>query len=270
MRWSMSALTLLAAAFFLFPFVIMLLTSLKPSSELFSVPVQVLPTDWTWSNYLTVWEVVPLAHLLRSSIVIAVAATAVVMMVAIPAAYCTARMRFRGRGVYLGVVLATQMLVPGALIVGIYREVLVAGLMDSIAGLVIVNAAFNLAFAVWILNSYFQSLPYEIEEAAMIDGCSRFATIRKIVIPLALPGIVTASIFTFIAAWNEYIVALTLISSPDKLPITVGIASLMGRRVVDWQHLFASSLIAILPVVVLFLVIEQRLVSGLAAGGVKQ
>ena len=118
-------------------------------------------------------------------------------------------------------------------------------------------------------TSFFQSIPAEIEEAAWIDGCSRFKTLRTVVLPLALPGIVTAFIFTFIAAWNEFVVALTLTSTPAREPLTVGLTSLIGQYEVQWNFLFAGSLIAIVPVVILFALIEKWLVGGLTAGSVK-
>ncbi len=268
-RVLLSAIGLLVAAFFLFPYAVMFFTSLKPTDELFTAPTELLPKEWTWSNYASVWEAIPLFQFMANSVIVAASSTALVMLSAIPAAYCTARMRFRGRWTFLGLVLVTQMVVPSVLIIGIYREFLAVGQVDSLLSLILVNAAFSLAFAIWILNAYFQTIPLEIEEAATLDGGSRLQVLRLVVLPISVPGVVTATIFTFIAAWNEYIVALTLISSPDKLPVTVGIAAFMGKRVVEYQYLFAASLIAIIPVVMLFFLIEKRLVGGLTAAGVK-
>jgi multiple sugar transport system permease protein len=126
-----------------------------------------------------------------------------------------------------------------------------------------------MAFSIWILSSFFSSIPKEIEEAAWIDGCSRLSTLTRIVLPLSLPGLTTAFIFTFIAAWNEFVIALTLTSSPDQEPLTVGLTALIGFYQVQWQYLFAGSLIAIVPVVILFAMIEKWLVGGLTAGSVK-
>jgi len=132
-----------------------------------------------------------------------------------------------------------------------------------------VDAGFNLAFSIWILNAYFQTIPEEIEEAARLDGCSTFQSLRFVTIPLALPGIVTAVIFTFIAAWNEFVIALTLLQSTETKPITVGITGFIGQYQVEWQFLFAASLIAVVPVVILFAGIERWLAGGLTAGSVK-
>ncbi len=268
-RFALIAAGALVATTFLFPYLVMFLTSLKPTDELFVEASSLIPRTWRWENYLEVWTSIPLADYLRTSVIVSCLSTALVMVAAVPAAYCTARMRFRGRRGFLALMLITQMVVPSVLIIGIYREFLAFGLIDSLLGLVLVNAAFNLAFAIWILNAYFQTIPIEIEESATIDGASRPRTLLRIVLPLGMPGLVTATIFTFIAAWNEYVVALTLISSPDQLPVTVGVAAFVGRRIVEYQYLFAASLIAVLPVVVLFLAIERRLVGGLTAAGVK-
>jgi multiple sugar transport system permease protein len=257
------------ALFFLSPYLVMLFTSLKPTSELFASPIRLLPIRWLFSNYTQVWRVAPIGKYLGNTLIIAGTSTIIVMLVAVPAAYATARMNFRGRGMYMGLVLLTQMFAPVALLVGLYRELVLVGLVDTLTALIITNAAFNLAFAVWILNGYFSSIPYEIEEAAIVDGCGRFAVLWRIVLPLALPGLVTALIFTFIAAWNEYVLALTVISSPGKEPISIGVTSFIGKYNVDYQYLFAASLIAIVPVVILFALIEKRLVEGLTAGGIK-
>jgi multiple sugar transport system permease protein len=253
----------------LLPYLDMLATSLKPSNELFIEPPRLLPSHWLWSNFVNVWHTAPIGQYLKVTLLISFASSALVMVVAAPAAYYTARNRFRGRRAFMLLVLVTQMFAPTALIIGLYREFLLLGLVDSYTALILTDAAFNLAFTIWILNAYLASIPLEIEEAAAIDGLGRLAIFFRIAVPLALPGIVTAAIFTFISVWNEYIVALTLISTPNKEPLTLGITSFIGKYNVQYQYLFAASLIAIVPVVVLFGLIERYLVSGLTAGGIK-
>ena len=161
------------------------------------------------------------------------------------------------------------MFAPTALVVGLYREFFELSLVNTYTALILTNAAFNLAFAIWILRAFFASIPRELEEAAAVDGCGRVRTLCSIVLPLARPALVTATIFAFIAAWNEYIVALTLMTDPDKRPLTVGITTYVTAYVQHWNHLFAASVIAIVPVVLLFALIERHLVTGLTAGGVK-
>jgi multiple sugar transport system permease protein len=141
--------------------------------------------------------------------------------------------------------------------------------LDSYLALIVLNAGFNLAFSIWLLAGFFSSIPTEIEEAALIDGCTRVQALRKITIPIAMPGVVTAIIFTFVAAWNEFTIALTIISSVNKKPLPVGLTQFIGQYDIAWEYLFAATIIAIIPVVILFIAIEKYLVGGLTAGSVK-
>jgi multiple sugar transport system permease protein len=271
----LTGLGVLVLFFFLAPYIQMFITSLRPADELYDIPTTYLPSRFEFSNYLDVWSEAPLWSYLRSSLIIAGFTTVVVLLVSLPAAYYTARFRYRGRLLFLLLVLITQMFAPTALVIGIYREFLFIGEILPFAGintfvaLIIVNSAFNLAFSTWIMVAYFSTIPVELEEAASIDGASRLGVLRRVTLPLALPGIVTATIFTFIAAWNEFVVALTLAQSPDLHPLTVGVTTFIGQYRVEWQFLFASSLIAIVPVVILFIIIERWLIGGLTAGSIK-
>jgi multiple sugar transport system permease protein len=261
--------------FFLAPYIQMLITSLTPASELYEIPAQYLPSRFEFDNFIKVWEEAPLWGYLKSSLIVAGFATVLVLVVSLPAAYYTARYRYRGRLLFLLLVLITQMFAPTALVIGIYREFVSIGQIFPAAGvntylsLIIVNAAFTLAFSTWIMVAYFSTIPVELEEAASIDGASRLSVLRRVTLPLALPGIITAAIFTFIAAWNEFVIALTLAQSPNIHPLTVGVTTFIGQYRVEWQFLFASSLIAIVPVVILFIIIEKWLVGGLTAGSIK-
>lgn len=264
------SITAYAVAFvFAVPYLHMLTTATKPDDELFMMPASYFPSVWQWSNFVGTFDNAPIAIYLRNSVIISLAATLIVLVVALPAAYYVARFKFRGKAIFLLLVLVTQMLSPVALVVGIYREVVTLGLVNTYFSLILVSAAFNLAFAIWIMAGFFASIPSEIEDAAFIDGCSRFKAMRKITIPLALPGIATALIFTFIAAWNEFVIALTLTSTADKRPLTVGINTFIGQYQVQWNYLFAAAFISIIPVVILFGSIQKWLVSGLTAGSIK-
>ena len=254
---------------FFAPYLQMLLTALKPKEEITAIPATYLPKKWAFDNFIGVWKEIPLMGFIKSSFIISISATIIVIFIAVPAAYYVARNDFRGKKLFLLLVLVTQMFAPTALVVGIFREIVKFGLVDTYLALILIYAAFNMAFSIWILSSFFSSIPKEIEEAAWIDGCNRFTTLTRIVLPLALPGLVTAFIFTFIAAWNEFVIALTLTSSPEREPLTVGLTSLIGQYQVQWNYLFAGSIIAIVPVVVLFALIEKWLVGGLTAGSVK-
>jgi multiple sugar transport system permease protein len=258
------------AIIFVLPYLEMLVTSVRPGKELFAQTY--LPHHFAWSNLTDMWgSAFGILSSVRVSLEIALGSTLLVLLVALPAAYYTARFRFRGRGAFLLLVLATQMLQPVALIVGIYKEFLSFGLLNinPVLSLILVNAGFNLAFAIWILNAYFSSIPVELEEAAMVDGYGRIGALFRITLPLAMPGVVTALIFTFISAWNEFISALTLTTNSADFPLTVRLDSFIGQYSVDWQHMFGASVVATIPVFILFALIEGRVVGGLTAGSIK-
>lgn len=251
------------------PYVVMVCTALKPDSELRITPPRLTPIEWQPGNFRVVLGDPGFRAWLKASLIVALTSTLIVLLVGTPAAYYTARYRFRGRSAFLVLLLVTQMFSPTALVVGLYRQFFELGLVDTYAALILTNAAFNLAFAVWILRAFFAAIPREIEEAAAVDGCGRLRALVEIVLPLSLPALVTAAIFAFIAAWNEYIVALTLMTDPARKPLTVGITSYVTAYIQHWNYLFAASVIAIVPVVVLFASIERHLVGGLTAGSVK-
>ena len=247
----------------------MVLTALKPAAELRTTPPRLFPVNWRIGSFAAVLADGAFQGWLRASLIVAVTSTALAVAAAVPAAYHTARHRFRGRTAFLLLVLVTQMFSPTALVVGLYREFFDWGLVNTYAALILTNAAFNLAFAVWMLRGFFASIPREIEEAAAVDGCGRLGVLLRVVLPLARPAIATALIFSFIAAWNEYVVALTLMTDGARRPLTVGITSYVTAYVQHWDLLFAASVIALVPVVILFALIERHLVGGLTAGSVK-
>ena len=265
-----AAAAYVVAVIFVLPYLEMLITAVRPQRELYAP--NYLPHHFAWSNLTNMWGAAfGITSAVRVSLEIAGGATLVVLLVALPAAYYTSRHRFRGRGGFLILVLATQMLQPTALIVGIYKEFLGFGLLNlnPVWSLILVNAGFNLAFAVWILNAYIGSIPVELEQAAMVDGSTRLGALFRVTLPLAMPGVVTALIFPFIAAWNEFISALALTTNGSDYPLTVRLDSFIGQYTVDWQHLFGASVVATIPVFILFALIEGRVVGGLTAGSVK-
>ena len=265
-----TAVAYIIGLIFILPYVEMVITALRPQKEL--LDRDILPHHFAWSTFTSMWgSGLGITSSVLTSLEIAGGATLVVLLVALPAAYYTARRKFRGRTAFLLLVLATQILQPTALIVGIYKEFVNFNLenISPVWSLILVNAAFNMAFSIWILNAYIGSIPAELEEAAMVDGHSRLGALFKVTIPIAMPGIVTALIFTFISAWNEFITALALTTNPNQYPLTVRMDAFRGAYEVDWQHLFAASVIATIPVLILFIFIERRIVSGLTAGSIK-
>lgn len=256
--------------FFSFPYALMILSSLKTRLDINKIPPDYLPETLQWDNYLTVWSssVSPGSALLATT-VISVGATLLVLLVATPAAYYIARFRFPGRLAFLFVVLITQMLQPTVLAVGLYQEFYAwRGQLVWVA-LILINGAFNLSFAIWIMQAFFASVPKEVDEAALIDGVGRLQAMFRISLPLVWPGIVTAIVFVFVNTWNEYAAAFILVQDPALQPLTVAMPRFLGLYVRDWQYLFTTAMVAVVPVIILFGLIEKRLIGGLTAGSVK-
>lgn len=255
--------------FILYPYYVMVVSAFRTSTETNDMYfLHLLPTDWKFSNLLDILSRGVPRYLLNSFL-IAGGATLIALFCGIPAAYALARMKFRGRSAFLGFVIMSQMFSPVVLLIGIAQLISSLGLNDSIVGLMLINAAFNQAFAIWLLRGTFVAISPEMEEAARIDGCSTIGSLIRVLLPMAAPGIVTTLIFVFINAWNEYTISTVLISSNSNRPITVGITQFSSFNMIEWQYLFASSLIATIPVVILFMFIEKHLAAGLSAGGVK-
>ena len=255
--------------FILYPYFVMVCTALKSRDEIFAMQGTILPIKVMWSNFADIWVKAPMAKYMLNSVIIAAGSTAIAMVCGIPAAYALARMKFKGQTAFLGFIIVSQMFAPVVLLIGIYKVMMMLGLTNSLFGLIFINAAFNQAFTIWLLRGTFMSISAEMEQAATIDGCNRVQAMFKVLLPVAAPGIVTTLIFIFINAWNEYTVALCLISTETIKPLTVGINIFNGYNMIEWQYLFASSIFAIVPVVILFMSIEKNLTSGLTAGGVK-
>ena len=259
----------LISLFILYPYFVMFTTALKSRNEIFAMDGRLFPVKALWSNFADIWVKAPMVKYMVNSVIIAAGSTAIAMVCGIPAAYALARMRFKGQTAFLGFIIVSQMFAPVVLLIGIYKVMQVLNLTNSLLGLIFINAAFNQAFTIWLLRGTFLSISAEMEQAATIDGCNRIQAMFKVLLPVAAPGIVTTLIFIFINAWNEYTVALCLISTETIKPLTVGINIFNGYNIIEWQYLFAASIFAIIPVVILFMSIEKNLTSGLTAGGVK-
>ena len=253
----------------LYPYFVMFCTALKSRAEIFSISSTILPIEPLWSNFADIWTMAPVARYMLNSLLVAGGSTIIAIICGIPAAYALSRMQFKGQTAFLGFVIISQMFAPVVLLIGIYKVLATMDLTDSILGLVFINAAFNQAFTIWLLRGTFLGISAEMEQAAKIDGCNKLQAMFKVLLPVAAPGIVTTLIFIFINAWNEYTVALCIISSNVLKPITVGINIFNGYNMIQWQYLFAASVFAIIPVVIMFMCIEKHLVSGLTSGGVK-
>ena len=254
---------------FLFPFFVMISTSLKSEKEVFQQPPTFIPRQAEFSNYRAIWSQVSLTTYFRNSLFIGLGTAILALVLAVPAAYALARFPFKLRQFYLFTLLVVQMFSPIVIILALFRVVATYHLLDNLWTLVVINAAFGLSYAVWLLTGYFQTIPAEIEEAAMMDGVSRLHAILAITIPLSWPGIVAAAIFTFLNAWNEFLFALTFISDENKAPITVGLFHFIGHFQVQWNYLMAASLVTTAIVLILFLSVQKYLTRGLLGGALK-
>ncbi len=253
----------------LYPYFVMFTTAAKDRNEMYALNMTIFPKEWKWSNFIEIWTAAPILRYFINSLIVAGGATLVAILCGIPAAYAMSRMRFKGKTFFLGLVIMSQMFAPVVLLVGIYRLMTALKLVNSLIGLILLNAAFNQAFTIWLLRGTFLSISPEMEQASKIDGCGTVGALVRVLLPMAAPGIVTTLIFVFINSWNEYTMALTLISTDTLKPITVGINVFYGFNMIQWQYLFATSLFATVPVIILFLCIEKHLAAGLTAGGVK-
>lgn len=255
--------------FILYPYYVMTVTAFRSAAETNDMHfLNLFPVKWMWSNLQDIVKAGVPRYLLNSFL-IAGGATIVALLCGIPAAYAMSRMRFKGKKIFLGFIIMSQMFSPVVLLIGIAQLIAALGLNDSIVGLMLIYAAFNQAFAIWLLRGTFMSISSEMEQAARIDGCNTMGSLIKVLLPMAAPGIVTTLIFVFINAWNEYTIATVLIKSATNRPITVGITQFSSFNMIEWHYLFAASLLATLPVVFLFMSIERHLTEGLTAGGVK-
>jgi multiple sugar transport system permease protein len=260
------------AVVFLTPYLIMLIGSLKTRPEILSVPPRYFPQGGLQlGNYASMWSTpeTPLPFNLVSTLIISIFATLLVLLVATPAAYYTARFRFPGKLAFLFLVIVTQMLQPAVLTAGLFRQMLVLDLNDTWLAMILINAAFNLSFALWIMHSFFAGIPKEIDEAAQLDGAGRLKVLFSVNLPLVWPGIVTAIIFTFVSSWNEFAASLVIMSTAENQPLSVALTKFIGQYATSWQYVFGISIVAIVPVIILFALIEKRLIGGLTAGAVK-
>ncbi|MET0423953.1 MAG: carbohydrate ABC transporter permease [Actinoplanes sp.] len=263
--------TLVLMVVIVFPVLWMVFTSLRPASAL---ATQVPVGDWLhglgFGAYERLFQQSNFARYIGNSLLVSAVSTCCTVVLASFAAYGLSRFRFRLRGPVLLVVLATQLLPFVVLISPIYLAFSEIGLLNSYAGLTVVYVAMTLPLAIYLLLGYFDTIPRALDEAARIDGCSTAGVIFRVVLPVALPGIVTVVTTTFVATWEEYFFASVLMTGDDLKTVQVGLSSFFGEYSTDWGMIMAAATVATVPTVVLFSLVQKRLVAGLAAGSVKQ
>ncbi|MER9020072.1 carbohydrate ABC transporter permease [Mesorhizobium sp. M0195] len=253
----------------LFPFYWMFKTSLDSGEALFSYPPKFLPKSYDFHAYRDVINNTDIATWLWNSFIVSIGSTVLALAAGVSGAYGLSRFRYRGKSTLALVVLTTQMMPPLVLIIPIYTIYIGLNLTDTLFGLIIGNFAFSLPVVIWMMKSIFDTIPVEIEEAARVDGASWFFIMTRITLPIALPGLVAVSVFTFINGWDEFMFARTVVSATDKWVGTVGLASFIGIYVTPWDQILAAATIFTLPPVILFLLIQKHFMAGLGAGAVK-
>ncbi|MGV8936663.1 MAG: carbohydrate ABC transporter permease [Allorhizobium sp.] len=258
--------------FVLAPFVEGFLVSLKPLGLLFSSPYKFWPENGSFEAYRTMWVRVPgFARYVFNSFLVSTIATAVVLMLVVPAAYAFARFKFRGRGPLLGAFLMVNMFSGAVLLIPLFRLMRNMGVLNTYFAMIVPGVAFLIPTAIWLLRTYMMRIPRELEEAAYVDGASYFYTFRRVILPLAMPGISVVAITTFINAYaQQFIFALTFNSKTEYMTLPVGLFAYFGRQEVVWNELMAASFVGIAPAMILIFLLQRYLVAGLTAGAVKQ
>lgn len=243
--------------------------SFKPPAEIIARVPTMIPQEVTLLHYRRLLTISPYASYLLNSLLVALASTALTLALAIPAGYAFFRLHFRGRETLYRVILLAYAFPSIVVLVPMFGIFARTGLIDSRLGLVLVNTAFALPFSIWLLRAFFAQIPPEIEEAARLDGGPPLTVLRRILLPLILPGVGAVAIFAFVTSWTEYVFASVMILSDARRTLPVGFAGIIGQYQVDWGLLLAGASLAILPVVLIFAVIGRWFVTGLTEGAVK-
>ena len=275
-RWyeliSIYAGIFLFLTFILAPFVEGFLVSLKPLGLLFSSPYKFWPENGSFTAYRTMWVSVPgFARYIFNSFFISIIVTAIVLVLVIPASYAFARFQFRGSGLLLGAFLAVNMFSGAVLLIPLFRLMRSFGVLNTYFAMIVPGVAFLIPSAIWLLRTYMMRIPRELDEAAFVDGASHFYTLRRVILPIAMPGITVVAITTFIGSYaQQFIFALTFNSKTEYMPLPVGLFAYFGRQEVIWNELMAASFVGITPAIIVIFFLQRYLVSGLTAGAVKQ
>lgn len=273
--WEIVGIYLGIALFLMFilaPFLEAFLVSMRPLNRINSIPYKIVTENMSFEAYFTMWENVPrLGRYIWNSFFVATCVTIIVLIAVVPAAWAFARFEFKGRDAMLAAFLAINMVGGAVLIIPLFQLMRSLGLLNTYMAMIIPGAAFLIPTAIWLLRSYLMKIPRELEEAAWVDGASRPYILLKVILPIAMPGIVVVAIATFIGAYaQQFLFALTFNSNSDLHPLPVGIYQFFGRQTVIWNEVMAASLVGILPVLIIYIFLQRYIIAGLTAGAVKE
>ena len=263
------ALLLAGATVMMLPFLYMLSTSFKAHAFVLELPPRFIPKDPTVSNYVNAWRSNSFDRYFLNSVAVAAVTTMLSLLLSSMMAYAFARFRFRGQRLLFGLLLVGLMVPVIMLIIPQFVLARTLGLMDSYEGLVLFYVGSTLALNTFLLRAFFEGIPRELEEAMLVDGAGPWVRYRRLILPLSKPALATVAIFSFLASWDEFAWALTIINDPEKRTLPVAIALFQGQHTTSWGLVFAASAIAVVPVVIVFLFFQRHFISGLASGGVK-
>ena len=253
-----------------FPLLWMILTSIKPQSELFLIPPEIFPQEVTFEHYRRLLTETPFLVYMKNSVWLAVGTTILVVVVATLGAHSLVRFSYPGRETLARMVLFTYLLPSVVLVIPLYFLMIKAGLANTLASLIIAYTTFALPYALWLLRSFMAAIPEDLEAAAMIDGASRMRAFVDVLLPQALPGIISTALFTAILAWNEYLYALVLINSDEVRPLTTGVMNMLVTSFnIEWSLLMAASVMMSVPLIVAFVFLQKFLTRGFGAGAIK-
>jgi len=261
-------LVLLAVAV-LFPFYWMIVTSFKSEDQMRSVVSMFWPKPFAIENYQQLLAKTEFAAWYGNSVFVAVSSTLLATAVGTIGAYALARLKFLGRGFMASATLITYLVPPSILFIPLYKQMQGLGMANSLAGLIAAYPSFTVPFVTWLLMGYFESIPEELEEAAMIDGATRFGAFYRIVLPLSAPGVLAAGLYAFTQAWNEFLYALVFITDGKLRTLPVGLASFITGDVYGWGYLMSGAVLTTLPVIAAYIYLQKYMVEGLTAGSVK-
>ena len=260
---------LILAVLVLFPFYWMTITSFKNEDQMRSLVSMFWPRPLVTENYEQLLGKTDFVAWYRNSATVAISSTLLATAVGTIGAYALARLRFFGRGFMAGATLITYLVPPSILFIPLYAQMRNLGLANSLAGLIAAYPSFTVPFVTWLLMGYFESIPEELEEAAMIDGATRFGAFWRVVLPLSAPGVLAAGLYAFTQAWNEFLYALVFITDGRLRTLPVGLASFITGDVYGWGYLMAGAVLTTLPVIAAYIYLQKYMVEGLTAGGVK-